>query len=190
MPFLLLLLALAGCGYHLVGDASGLPTDIESLSVGTIVNRSHEYGLERTFAFALEREIHVRNRYRVETGAADAVLNGTIREVLTRPLAYDANDRAVQYEITMIMDLRLTRQTDGHTLWHVSGLRETDQYSSNAQVEITSSSQFQQGTLDANDVRNPQFRSVQLAETERSRALTHLLRQAVRDIYNQMVEAF
>ena len=187
---LILLLVLAGCGYHLVGDASGLPTDIQSLSVGTFVNKSHEYGLERTLAFALEREIHVRQRYRVQEGAADAVLSGTIRDVHTHPLAYDANDRAVQYEITMIVDLRLTSQTDGHTLWQVSGLRETDQYSTNAQVEVTSSSEFQQGTLDANDVHNPQFRSVQIAETERARALTHLLRQTVRDVYNQMVENF
>ena len=190
MPVLILLLALAGCGYHLVGDTSGLPADVHSVSVGTITNKSHEYGLERTLAFALEREIHVRQQYRLTQGAADAVLHGTIREVHTRPLAYDANDRAEQYELTLILDLTLTRQSDGRTLWHVSNLRETDQYSANAQVAVTSSSEFQRGTLDAADVRNPQFRSVQFAETERSRALTLLLRHAVRDIYNQMVENF
>jgi hypothetical protein len=57
-------------------------------------------------------------------------------------------------------------------------------------VVITSSSQFQQGTLDAGTIQNPQFGNIQLAETERRRAIGRLLSHAVRDIYNQMVEDF
>jgi outer membrane lipopolysaccharide assembly protein LptE/RlpB len=188
----MLVLALAGCGYHLAGEGSALPDDIHSLGVGTITNRCREHGLEKTLAFALEQEIQVRRHFRMEEdpGGADAVLSGTIRDLIARPIAFDTNDRAVQYELTLVLDLTLTRQSDGHTLWHVKGLRESGEFAATAQVEVTASSQFQRGTLNPQDVNNPQFTSIQLAETEHQRALTRLLRQAVRDAYNQMVENF
>ena len=110
--------------------------------------------------------------------------------MVVRPVAYDAADQAVQYEIVLTLDLTLTRQSDGHVLWRVRHLRETDEYSANASVVITSSSQFQQGSLDAKNIQGPQLSSIQLAETERRRAISRLLQQAVRDVYNQMVEDF
>jgi Lipopolysaccharide-assembly len=189
---LIVLVLLAGCGYHLAGEKLGLPEDIHSLSVGKLTNRSREYGLEKTLAFAFEREIHERGHFRMEEdpGAGDAVLSGTIRELDVRPVAFDADDLAVLYEIRLSLDLTLTRQHDGKVLWHVADLREVDQYAASSNVIVTSSSQFQQGTLDAGDIRNPQFSTIQLAETERRNAITRLLNQAVRDIYDQMVEDF
>jgi lipopolysaccharide assembly LptE-like protein len=188
----LCLLLLTGCGYHLAGEKSGLPDDVHSLSVGTIANRSREHGLEKTLAFALEREIHERGRFRMEEdpGGGDAVLSGTIRDVIVRPVAFDSNDIAVQYEMALVVDLTLTRQRDGRVLWRVRALRESDEYSASANVVVTSSSQFQQDTLDAPNIQNPQFSHIQLAETDRRQAIARLLRQAVRDVYNQMVEDF
>jgi hypothetical protein len=186
-----LVLAFAGCGYHFAGEHVGLPDDVRSLSVGKLDNRSREFGLEKTLAFSLEREIHERGHFRMEEDSGgDAALSGTIREVRVRPVAFDANDQAVQYEITLVLDLALTRQRDGRVLWRVRGLREIDEYHTSPRVVVTSSSQFQQGTLDAADLQNPQFSTIQLAETERRRAITRLLSQAVRDVYNQMVEDF
>jgi len=189
---MLLGLALAGCGYHLVGETVGLPEDVHSISVGTLTNKSREHGLEKTLAFAMEREIHERGRFHMEEDPAggDAVISGTIRDVFVRPVGFDANDQAVQYEIAMTVDLYLTRHSDGKVLWQVRGWQETDEYSTNPTVVVTSSSQFQQGTLDAGNVQNPQLTNIQLAESERRTAITRLLRQAVRDIYNQMVENF
>jgi len=189
---LLALVVLTGCGYHLAGEQRGLPDDIHSLSVGTVVNRSQEYGLEKTLAFAFEREIHERGHFQLieDPAGGDAVLTGTIRDIRVRPVAFDANDQAVQYQLTVILDLTLTRHSDGQVLWHVRDLSELDEYSVSSNVVVTSSATFQQSTLNASDVQNPQFTHIQLAETERRRALTRLLKQAVRDAYNQMVEAF
>ncbi len=189
---LILAVALAGCGYHLAGEQARLPADVHSLGVGTIANHCREHGLEKSLAFALEREIHVRQHYRMEQdpAGADAVLSGTIRDLIARPIAFDANDFAVQYEITLVLDLTLTRPSDGHALWHVTGLRESGAFAATAQAEVTGSSQFLQGTLNPQDVNNPQFTSIQLAETERQRLINRLLQQAARDVYNQMVEDF
>jgi hypothetical protein len=186
-----LVLLLAGCGYHLPGAQSSLPEDIRSVSVGTITNRSREHGLEKTLAFAFEREIHQRGQFQmVQDAGGDAVLSGTIRGVAVRPVAFDSNDQAVQYEMTLILDLTLVRQRDGRALWRVRGLRETDEYNASAQVVITTSPQFQQGTLDPGNIQDPQLSKIQLAEGERRRAITRLLSHTARDVYNQMLEDF
>jgi hypothetical protein len=188
----LLSLMLAGCGYHFAGEHVSLPEDVHSLSVGHIENRSREHGLEKTLAFALEREVYIRRHFHMEEDAAagDAVLSGTIRTVRVQPVAFDSNDEAVQFQIAVVLDLTLTRQSDAHVLWQVRGLRETDEYSASAPIVITSASQFQQGTLDATNVRNSQLSNIQLAETERQKALARVLSQVARDVYNQMVETF
>jgi outer membrane lipopolysaccharide assembly protein LptE/RlpB len=192
IPVVLCVQTLAGCGYHLVGEKLELPENVRSLSVGTINNRSREYGLEKALAFALEREIHERGHLRMveDPGGGDAVLTGTIRDLRVRPVAFDSNDQALQYEMTLILDLTLTRQNDGRVLWQVSRLEEIAEYSSGSQAVIASSSEFQQGTLDADNLPcvsgqtrpcNVQFSTIQLAETLRRRAIRRLLREAVRD---------
>lgn len=191
-----------GCGYHLAGSVIGLPEDVRSISVGTIENHSSEHGLEQHLAFALEREVFVRRQLQMEANPAsgDAVLSGRIRSVQVRPVAYNNDDQAVQYEIVLGVDLTLTRQHDGQVLWQVKDLRESGEYSTSAGVVVTSSSQFQRETLDPADIQdrqlspkfadNPESTSIQLGETERQYALARLLKQAARDIYNQMVENF
>lgn len=192
LSILPLLAALAGCGYHLAGAELSLPSDVRSVRVGAITNHSPEHGLEKTLQFAIEREIHERGQLRMvdDPGGGDAVLHGAIRDVSVQPVAFDANDQAVQYEISIVLDLTLTRQRDGRVLWHVRRLQERDEYSANARVVVTSSSQFQQGTLDAANVQNPQLSNIQLTETDRRDAIARLLSQAARDAYDQMVEGF
>jgi hypothetical protein len=195
-------LILSGCGYHLAGSQVGLPADITSISIGSIENRSREYGLEKSLAFALEREVMIRRQLRLATdpGAGAAVLSGRIRNVQVRPVAFNNNDQAIAYEMTLLLDLRLTRQTDGALLWNGIGWREDSEFATSAAVIVTSSSQFQQQTLDAANLvdpqlspqaaLNPQSVGIQLGETERQQALARLLQQAARDIYNAMIENF
>jgi len=191
---------LSSCGYHFTGEYVGLPADVRSISIGRINNQSREYGLEKTLAFALEREIVIRRQLHLEeeAGAADGLLSGTIRDVRVRPVGFNPNDQAVQYEVVLVLDLALTRRTDGKLLWQTRRLQEIDEYAASGTVVVTSSSQFQQDNLNAKDLENPQFASrddsrpvsIQLAETERRQALERLVQQAVRDVYNQMIEDF
>ncbi|MBI3786315.1 MAG: hypothetical protein HY270_23240 [Deltaproteobacteria bacterium] len=195
-------LGLGACGYHLAGQASGLPADVRSISIGTIDNRSLEHGIEKSLQFALEREIQIRQQWRLESAAngGDAILSGRIRRVQVRPVAFNADDQATEYELVLILDLTLKRRDDGKVLWQISGWREESDYATSAGVVVTSSSQFQQQTLDRANLQdprlsphfaeNPQSTSIQLAETDRGTAIDRLLKQTARDIYNQMAEDF
>lgn len=181
---------LIGCGYHLAGGRSGLPADVQSVSIGKIENRSREFGLEKSLAFAFEREILRRGSVQVvaDPGGGDAVLTGTIRSFTTLPVAFDANDQAVQYQATLLLDLTLRRVRDGQVLWEVRRLRETEEYAVAANVVITSSTQFQRGQLNSGDLAN--ISDIQLAESERRLATERLLVAAVRDAHDQMLEGF
>ena len=193
-------LLFSACGYHVTGDHVGLPVDVRSISIGKIENQSREFGFEKSLGFALEREIVIRHQLKLEQepGAGEAVLSGKIRDIRVRPVGFNAGDQAVQYELLLIVDLMLTRQTDGKVVWQTRDLREIEEYAASAAVVVTSSSQFQQGTLNRQDLENPQFASrdvsrpvsIPLAETERRSALDRLVQDAVRDIYNQMIEDF
>ena len=193
-------LASAGCGYHFHGTQPTLPADIRTIGVGTIENKSLERGLEKQLAFAFEREVFVRRHYSLpqSRGGADALLHGTIREVTRRPVAFDADDQAVQYEVRMRLDFTLTRQSDGKTLWSVRDMREFDEYTSNPDVIVTSSPDFQRGHLDVKNLQreddpiadDTQISNIQLAEYERRQAMSRLLQRAVRDAYDRMIEGF
>jgi len=184
------LLWLSGCGYHLAGESTSLPKDVRSVSIGKIENRSREFGLEKNLAFAFERELLRRGMLRVESDPAggDAVITGTIRRFDTLPVSFDPNDQALQYQANLVVDLTLRRQRDGQVLWEVRGLREVEEYSVAANVVITSSTQFQRGQINPNDVA--QLSDIQLAESEKRLAIDRLLVDAVRDAHDQMVEGF
>jgi len=193
--------AWTGCGYHVVGTDPQLPGDVRSIGVGEIVNDTPLRGLEKDFQFAWEREILVRRHYRMVESKedADAVITARIRDLSRRSVAWDENDQAMQYEIQIVLDIALVRREGGEVLWESRNVRRMDEYASNPRVAITSSTEFQQGTLDAKDVpRQPndgipdsrQIGFIQLAESESRYATQRLLRSVVRDTYNRMIEGF
>ena len=202
LPKLALAFVLASCGYHLEGGQWGLPPEVQSLSVGKIENRSREYGLEKLFAFALEREIVARRQLRWEPRPerGDAVLTGTIRNLTVRPVAFNSRDEAMQYEVVLTVDLDLRRSRDGQVLWQAKGFRIEGEYASSPSVVVSSSAAFQQQPLDAANLRDPEWSPqaaadrqavhLQLAESLKQQTLRALAQQAAQDLYAQMVENF
>lgn len=187
---LLLLAALAGCGYHLKGSYVRLPEGVRTITIGDISNKSREFGLEKNLAFALEREVYARGVLQLvespDTG--DAVLTGTIRRFSIRPVAFDAQDDAIQYEADLVVALKLRRDSDGAILWEADALQAFEEYSVQASTVIVSSSQFQRGTVDKNDL--DAMTNIQLAESEKRLAIDRLVATIVRDAHDRMLEDF
>ena len=167
-----------------------IPGDIRSVSVGKFENQSRQEGLEKTLAFAFEREFYERGTLpvREEPTQGDGILTGTIREFRTRPVSFDANEEALQYELEMVLDVTLRRQADGKVLWQGARLQAFEEYSVSRQTVVPSSSQFQQGTLDFNNLA--QLSDIQLAETEKRLAIDRMVRSIVRDVHDRILEDF
>jgi hypothetical protein len=190
---LLLLLAallLPACGYTLAGTQTRVPGDIRSVSVGTFANNSREEGLDKILVFTFEREFYERGALpvREEPSEGEAIITGTIRDFKTRPVSFDADDDALQYEASMTLDVTLKRQSDGLVLWKGSKLRAIEDYSVSRQTVVPSSSQFQQGTLDFANLA--QLSDIQLSETEKRLAIERMLRSIVRDVYDRILDDF
>lgn len=179
-----------GCGYRFMGVASQPPGGIRSIAVGTFENRSREFGLGEALADAFEREFFRRGTLRLEEREeqGDAVLTGIIRRFSSRPVAYDANDQAMQYEAEIVLDLTLRRRSDGAILWQAEDLEEVEDYSVASRIVVPSTAQFQQGTLAVQDIGR--LTDIQLAETSKRVAIQRLVGAVVRDVHDRILEDF
>jgi hypothetical protein len=184
------LLAAAGCGYTLAGQQIKVPGNIGSIAVGEFRNESHQEGLQKTLAFAVEREFYEHGllAVREHSGESEGVISGTIREFKTRPVAFNSSDEALQYEAKLVLDVVLTRQSDGAVLWRGKRMQAIEDYSVNRETVVPSSSQFQQGTLDFANLA--QLTDIQLAETEKQRAIERMVRTIARDVHDRILDDF
>jgi hypothetical protein len=183
-------LLLGGCGYTLAGQQLNVPGDIHSVAVGEFRNESRQEGLGKVLAFAVEREFYEHGTLAVRDHPteSDGVISGTIREFKTRPVAFDADDEALEYEAKLTLDVTLTRQSDGAVLWKGRRMQAIEDYSVSRQTVVPSSSQFQQGTLDFANLAD--LTDIQLAETEKQRAIQRMVRSIARDVHDRILDDF
>ena len=130
---LLLLLPLAGCGYHTVGSATHIPGNVSTLAVPIFATRAQAFHTEMSYTQAVIRELHARTKYQILTSDspdADATLHGTILSQTVAPLTYDASSgQTSSYLVTIISKVILTAR-DGHVLYRNDAVQFREQYQS------------------------------------------------------------
>lgn len=129
----ILLLGVSGCGYHTLGAATHLPSDIKTLSVPVFANRTESYHTETAMTNAVIREFATRTRFRVTPDAsagADAVLHGAILKEVIAPLTYNAaTQQSSSFLITIVASVKLSDR-DGKVLYQNSNYVYREQYQS------------------------------------------------------------
>ena|SRR5579883_2168227 len=109
--FSVAIFALVGCGYHVAGTGTRLPTSVHTLAIPAFANKTQTYHVEQTLTTAVVREFQSRTHYRVVTkddGDTDAVLNGTIVTLQASPLTYDSTTlHASSYLVTVTAKVSL-----------------------------------------------------------------------------------
>jgi outer membrane lipopolysaccharide assembly protein LptE/RlpB len=85
-------LAAAGCGYHVAGHASQLPSEWKDIAVPAFKNDTTTYRIEQRMTQAVIREFITRTKYRVvqDPKSADAVLHGEVLSIETDPVLFEA----------------------------------------------------------------------------------------------------
>ncbi len=130
---LLVLLPVAGCGYHQAGAATHIPAGVRTLAVPVFATNAQAYHTEMAFTQAIIRELNTRTRYRVlnqDSADADATLHGTILTQTVAPLTYDSNTgQSSSYLVTITAKVALTAH-DGHTLYRNDAIVYREQYQS------------------------------------------------------------
>ena len=100
--------ALVGCGYTLVGAPSDAPGKRLPLNILPFTNQTHEPDLERLTTAAL-RQALVQSQMFVFTadGTSATRLQGAVRRFSSYPLALDSQDNVVEYRIDAAIYIRL-----------------------------------------------------------------------------------
>ncbi|HEX5758415.1 MAG TPA: LptE family protein [Thermoanaerobaculia bacterium] len=116
---LLAALALAGCGYALVGRGVNLPEDVREVYIRPLDNRTPRSQVEQFLTRAIAEELVTRRRFAVVGSAegADAELSGAVVGFSATPVSFDDTGRATEYEISIVAQMSFKRVGDEAVLW-------------------------------------------------------------------------
>jgi outer membrane lipopolysaccharide assembly protein LptE/RlpB len=152
------LMLFAACGYALVGHSNFLDPGIRTIQVPAFVNRTTRVGLEQRVTQSVAEEFVSRGRLKL-VGApseADVILKGSIDSFGIFPVAFNAQGRATQYQISITANIELLdHRKEDKVLWKNDQYRFTENY----QVNLDSTDAFDQETRAIQDI------AVRFAET-------------------------
>jgi len=110
-----------GCGYALVGRSSSLPEDIQKIYIQPLANRTSRSQVDQIYTRAISNEFVTRRRFTVvgNRTEADAQLVGTIKAFNVRPIAFNSDGRADEYQIQVFAQVSFERvnSVDNEVIW-------------------------------------------------------------------------
>jgi len=112
-------LALAGCGYALVGRGNALPPDIRKVYIKPIENRTGHQRVDQAVTLAIGDEMVKRQRFTLTTTreGADAELSGAVVGFGATPVTFDQAGRATAYELSLTASMVFKRISDDKVIW-------------------------------------------------------------------------
>jgi Lipopolysaccharide-assembly len=119
-----------GCGYTLAGRGSFLPTYIKTIGLPTFVNNTPVFEVERIITDRVRSELIGRGRYTVQpqrTGV-DAVLIGEILNIGLAPAAFNQQQQATRYAVTIVAKIEFRDLKTDKVLWQNPAMAFTEQY--------------------------------------------------------------
>lgn len=139
----LVLVALNGCGYALVGSGNFLPVDARTIRVPTFINQTTRVELEQRVTQAVADEMVARSRLQLvgNDNEADLILRGTIRSFNISPIAFNEQVRATQYQVTVAASIELVdHRREDAPIWENDAYLFTENYS----IDIAGADTFDQ----------------------------------------------
>jgi hypothetical protein len=139
--FLILLVALIiapGCGYHVVGHNSTLPSGWKTIAVPVFINRTSYYRIEQLFTQATVRELEERTKYRViqNPDEADGVMHGEITRIEAVPLLFNGQTtQTTTVLVTIYAKISLVDRASQKTLYHNDNVVLRDEYQLSGDVK-------------------------------------------------------
>lgn len=186
----LAVLSLLGCGYQFAGRSDLFPKDIHSVYVEPFLNRTRDVGLGPEITTALRGELYRRGELQLvdQPDRADAILSGVVRSFDSLTASVNNNAEVLQFEATLVVDTTFRRREPSEILWRGQGIRLSEIYAGERAAVVTTSSQFQNQTLNTSNVRN--LTDIQLTETESRRMREELMERFARELHQRLMEMF
>ena len=127
---LLLVLAHGGCGYSLAGRGSFLPAHIKIIGVPTFTNATAVFDVEQKVTAKVRAELLGRGKYEIRNDrtAVDAVLLGDILSISVSPVAFNDQQQATRYAITLVAKIEFRDLKTDKEIWQNPQLVFSEQY--------------------------------------------------------------
>jgi hypothetical protein len=122
---------LAGCGYHVGGNAQWMPKTIHTIAIPAWANGTLRYKLARLLPQDITHEFHQRTKYAIvaDPSQADAVLKGTLLTFNAFPIIFDpVSGRATGVEVVVTVQVTLTERATGKVLFTRTPLEFRQRY--------------------------------------------------------------
>jgi hypothetical protein len=123
-----------------------------------------------------------------QPGQADAILSGVVRSFDSLTASVNENAEVLQFEATLIVDTTFRRREPSEILWRGQGIRLSEIYAGERAAVVTTSSKFQNQTLNTTNVRS--LTDIQLTETESRRMREELIERFARELHQRLMEMF
>jgi hypothetical protein len=122
--------ASVGCGYALAGRGSFLPSDIRTVGVPLLENRSTFFQVEDILTEKIRTEFIGRGKYSVrpDIEGVDAVLSGQILGISLQPVALNDQQIASRYTFTLSMRVQFIDTRTNAVLWSNEALTFREEY--------------------------------------------------------------
>ena len=115
-PLLVALLGMAGCGYHLAGTGSSLPSHIHTIAIPVFSNSSSEPEIERELTRAVRDSFIRDGRLKVANkNRADLVMKGKLTYYNLRAVSFSTSDVATEYWVELRADIEVFDQVKNKT---------------------------------------------------------------------------
>jgi hypothetical protein len=149
----------AGCGYTLAGKGSSLPTYVRSIGIPLFINSTPIFDLEQVLTQRVRIEFIGRGKYQVtpDANGVDAVLTGEITSVMLQPTAFNEQQQAARYAITVVIKVELKDLKQNKTLYENPGLTFRDEYEVTSGATNASAADFLGQNRDALDRLSTDF---------------------------------
>ncbi|GLI39646.1 molecular chaperone [Geobacter hydrogenophilus] len=115
---IVIMLVIAGCGYHVMRPArGGAELEGKTLQVSIFANRSFRPNIEATLTDIIVDELAKREGTRLVERGGDLVLSGTVLTYGTSHASYTAKDEVKEYRATVTAEVALRRNDTGQVVW-------------------------------------------------------------------------
>jgi outer membrane lipopolysaccharide assembly protein LptE/RlpB len=135
---LVLVAAVAGCGYHVAGRAGNLPAEWTTIAIPAFKNDTTRYRIEQRFTAAVIRQFIQRTKYRIvqDPANADAVLHGEVLSIETDPLLFNATTGQVTTMLVVVhAKVRLMGTKDEKPVYENNDMVYRDEYQISTDVQ-------------------------------------------------------
>lgn len=170
IALLLPALAAPGCGYSLAGRGSFLPDYIQSIGVPLFVNNTAVFDVEQRLTEQVRSELIGRGRYKVvpDRTGVDGLLLGEIQSINLNVAAFDQQNQATRYALTLVVKVEFRDVKTDKVLWSNASWQFTEQF------DVTNATTG----LDANAFLDQDQNALRRLSAEFARALVSAILEA------------